>query len=62
MEVSGQLHAPAELSAGKQLQIPIVYEIRWGPQSLSERYEEKNLFLLPETESLPLGRQASSLH
>jgi hypothetical protein len=58
MKVSSQPHAPGELSAVKQPQVPIVYEIRQGLQSLSERYEEKNLFLLPEMESLLLGRQA----
>jgi hypothetical protein len=45
------ISAPAALSAGKQPQVPIVYEIRRGPQSLSERHEEgKDLFLLPEME------------
>jgi len=44
MEVSGQLHAPAALPAGKELLLAIVYEAG-KPQSLSGGCgEEKNPF------------------
>jgi cell shape-determining protein MreC len=46
MEVSGQLHAPAALTPGKQLPVPIAQENDWA-QSISELYrEEKNLLSL----------------
>jgi hypothetical protein len=34
MEVSGQLHAPAALSPGKQFAAPIVKEAGWAPGSI----------------------------
>jgi hypothetical protein len=41
MEVSGQLHAPAASLPGKELQYPLDRRL-CGPQSRSERGEEKN--------------------
>jgi hypothetical protein len=32
MEVSGQLHAPAALSPGKESLVPIIWEARWGSE------------------------------
>jgi hypothetical protein len=32
MEVSGQLHAPAALSPGKEPQVPIGEEAGWSPE------------------------------
>jgi hypothetical protein len=32
--VNGQLHAPAALIPGKELQVPIRWELRWTPESV----------------------------
>jgi hypothetical protein len=42
--MSGQLHAPAALSSGKQPQYPLCRRLG-GPQSQSGRYEEEKCFL-----------------
>jgi hypothetical protein len=34
MEVNGQLHAPAALTPGKELPVPIGEEAGWAPQSV----------------------------
>jgi hypothetical protein len=53
MEVSGQFHAPAALSTGKEPRYPLHW-ILGGPQSQSGPCgEEKNLFPLPGKEPLP---------
>jgi hypothetical protein len=37
MEGSGQLHAPAALSPGKELPVPIGYETGWAPEPIWTR-------------------------
>jgi hypothetical protein len=37
MEVSGQLHAPADVLPGRQPTVPIVEEAEWAPKSRSGR-------------------------
>jgi hypothetical protein len=32
MEVSGQLHAPADLPPGKEPLVPVTYEVGWAPE------------------------------
>jgi len=47
MEISGQIHAPAALFAGKNTRYPL-YRRLDGPQNQSGRFEEnKSLFHLP---------------
>jgi hypothetical protein len=46
MEVSGQLHAPAALSPGKQSSVPNVYRRLGGLHIWSGRYVEEK-YLLP---------------
>jgi len=42
MEMSGQLHAPAALSPGKEALLPIGYEAGWAPElGWSWRRKEK---------------------
>jgi hypothetical protein len=37
MDVSGQLHAPAALSPGKELPVSIGYEAKWAPEPVWTR-------------------------
>jgi len=38
MEMSGQLHAAAALSPGKEPALPIGYETEWDPESVWTRW------------------------
>ena len=62
MEISGKIHAPAALSAGKNPPYPLNRRLG-GPQSQSGRFEEdKSLFHLPEFKHRTLQAAALSLH
>jgi hypothetical protein len=44
MEVSAQLHAPADLPLGKEPQVPIGYEAGWAPEPVQMQWgTEKSL-------------------
>jgi hypothetical protein len=58
--VSGQLHAPAALTPGKETLYPL--DRRLGePQNRSGRRGEEKIFTLPGLKLLPLGRPVRSL-
>jgi len=60
MEVSGQLHAPAGLSLGKEAQVPSKYVSR--SLTRPELYaEEENLLLLPRIQVRFVGCPACNL-
>jgi hypothetical protein len=58
MEVSGQLHALATLSPGKEPPVSIGEEVEWTPESVWTTW--RKLFTLPGLELRPLGRPARS--
>jgi len=51
MEVSGQLHAPAALTPGKETLVPIGYETGWVPSRSGRGGEDKNSQPLPGFDS-----------
>jgi hypothetical protein len=59
MDVSGQLHAPAALTPGKNPGIPWLGG-RVGPSTGLDDVERRQILPLPELELRPLGRQARS--
>jgi hypothetical protein len=56
---SGQLHAVAALSPGKELPVLIGYEAGYPRIGLDD-VERRKMFLLPGLELRPLGRRARS--
>jgi len=50
MEVSGQLHAPATLSLGKELPVPIRDEAAWAPEPVWRRWQREEAPPLPGIE------------
>jgi hypothetical protein len=54
MKVSGQLHVPAALLPGKELPVPIGYEVGWTPDPAWTTWRE--FLTLPGLELLPLRR------
>jgi hypothetical protein len=56
--MSGKLHAPSALSAGKESSIPIVQEAAWAPTNGLDDVEKRKFLTLPELELRPLRSQS----
>jgi hypothetical protein len=55
LEVSGQLHAPAALSPGKEPPVPIGLEAGWAPDPGWTTWRSENCFHHRDSNSDPLG-------
>jgi hypothetical protein len=55
LEVSGQLHAPAALSPGKEPPVPIGQEAGWAPRAGLDDVEKRKFLTLPGLELRPVA-------
>jgi hypothetical protein len=61
MEVSGQLHAPADLTAAKQGPVPVVEEDGFAPEPVWTVWRRDTLLSLPENKPRILVRATRSI-
>jgi hypothetical protein len=56
-EVNGQRHALAAFIPGKEIPVPIGYEVVWAPESVSKRRQKRNV--RPAGNRTPILRSTS---